>query len=382
MPRSRAIWIAAICAPLLLPVSVSGDDCMDRVLSGPLLTGSLLNGAWEDVLGVFKEAPGCSLSTTAILLQGHAALATGEHNAAALLFLLGGNSPDLEAWDAWTQSFAETHPDAAAGYYLSGDAKARLAEFTVALQRFDKALEIDGDYFLAQNARGVVNSLLYQEMFAVESPNEAEAVLKKATADFAAIANTYPEFVDAPLNLGLAFLETERLPGAGRWLDQAISVDPNCGLAYNARAMLSMEHADVDNAQQDIVAADSLLPSFPLILWNAKALSDSGDTTSAVGRIAWIKGAGADFDTTRGFSMDAGQFSTGLERAIGGVADLVGFGGAYDIAVGVVDMFSAVDFNMDYGGVCFAVDIMEGTHLVGTNYALSYPRHVAGEDPE
>jgi Tfp pilus assembly protein PilF len=90
------------------------------------------------------------------LIKGHACLALNHNNQSLELFASALNDVDRKAWQTWADNFARAHQDNAIAWYFQGDAHARLKEWDVAIQCFDKAIALDAKCYLALNARGVV----------------------------------------------------------------------------------------------------------------------------------------------------------------------------------------------------------------------------------
>ncbi|MFH1313641.1 MAG: tetratricopeptide repeat protein [Candidatus Eisenbacteria bacterium] len=378
----RKLWLCACGLSLSVfcaVFAVYAAEETKEILASPEISEALVEDNWGRVFTLIAGVGDNSLSSNAILLQGHAALATDRHNAAAALFVLIGDTTAFEDWRLWTEHFHKQHPDVAASRYLVGDAYAREGKFDQALSYFNSAIEISPDHFLTKNARGVTNAILYAAK--AEDKEAAEQHyhhISSAINDFADVREVNPGFIDAVINQGIASIETYRFSGARVFFNEAVEMDSSSALALNGRAMLFLEEGKRDQAEADIIRADSLLPNFPLILWNAKALADSSDTTSVIGRMANLRGKDAILDTSRGsFTIDVPEFVDGLDHALGGMFDQIGLGGAYDFGKGLGEMWAAVDFQ--FGGVYFDVQKRGGSHRVGTNYALAYPRPIQVE---
>ncbi len=150
------------------------------------LVAALQNGNWETVHQECKQDSVFKKPET-MCLRGHAALMLNLNNE-SYKCLNGMDSVQRQGWLNWTTDLAQKHPTFAVAHYLLGDAQMRSGNKLKALRSFNRAIELDGNYSLAYNARATLLALdsKYEEAlrdanFACENaPGVAEFLATKA----------------------------------------------------------------------------------------------------------------------------------------------------------------------------------------------------------
>jgi len=106
---------------------------------------------------------------------------------------------------------------------------------------------------------------------------------QQALASFEQAIEVDPGFGAGYLGRARARLGLDPQADVGEDLRMAIERDPNLGEAYLDRAAFYMSHGEVEAAQEDLAAAEALLPASPLLpLYRAQAALLAGDESTAL----------------------------------------------------------------------------------------------------
>ena len=168
------------------------------------------------------------------MLKGHACLAINENDVSFCCFLtVMKDSIGLQKWIAYATDLTGKNDKSSVSCYFLGDAQARLRKFDEAIQSFSKAIDLNKNSYLSNNARGVT-------YLVVTKYYEAKADFQKATE----IKN---DFADATNNLGNRTLVI--MEGAKKGLeyfDKALEINPKNSLSYLGRGCLRVIQNDHD----------------------------------------------------------------------------------------------------------------------------------------
>ncbi|MBC8490725.1 MAG: tetratricopeptide repeat protein, partial [Bacteroidetes bacterium] len=203
------------------------------------IENALVNDGWEEVLNLLNFVKVQSSSSVLKIIKGHSCLALNRNNESLCLFSSVSLESDFKKWDEWTERFLIQYFDSPISYYFRGDAFARLGQWDNAIEKFNKALEIQPDYALALNARGVCNS--------------AKNMLNKALVDFFMATKIDSMFADAYANQGaLSIQKREGANGALKAFNKALKISHNFILALNGRASISIVIDKWNQAESDL----------------------------------------------------------------------------------------------------------------------------------
>jgi tetratricopeptide (TPR) repeat protein len=264
----------------------SGPDSPEVFLRSDALTKALLGYEWQKILEAVPNDSTVMADPRVAFLQGHAFYALGQNNAAAFIFHGIVDSLSIQTWEAWTSEFVVNHPLSPVAHYLYGDALAREFKMDKALDEFNNAVKKNGRFCLALNSRAAVHDI--------------QGKLKQAFEDFERMKKVCPNFADLYASIGVNYLQRGMIVPAAEKFSQALKLDSTHALAYNGRACYNASKGDRTSATEDIFRATSKLSNNPYITLNARALTDSTDTVSVLGRIANLPTSGRGL---RGFEM-------------------------------------------------------------------------------
>jgi tetratricopeptide (TPR) repeat protein len=214
------------------------------------------------------------------LLLGHASLATNQNNASLILFLSVQTQDDLQQWTAWTVQLLQTHPQNPVALYLVADAEARAGRFAEARAGFTRAVELQPDFALARNARGIVHVLT--------------KAWDDAWTDFYMTTTRAPDFADAYVNLGtLSVLQEVALQqgdAALKAFNHALTLNPQFALAYNGRGCLYFGSGQFDRATADFRQAFQLPPTLVVAALNEGIAASYAGELHTLARLAQSPG--------------------------------------------------------------------------------------------
>lgn len=148
------------------------------------------------------------------VLRGHALLFLN-HPEASCAFR---NSADFVEWGTFAARLVSEHPTSAVARYFYADAMARRGDLAGAIEEFTAAIDLDGHFVSALNARGAVYA--------------AQGRVDQALGDFLRAERLAPAFADPILNR--AWLNLQRRQGIDAALalfDRAIKLAPQSVLA-------------------------------------------------------------------------------------------------------------------------------------------------------
>lgn len=146
------------------------------------------------------------------------------------------------------QSIGHDRRTIAAAYCMLGDIDARLGDRAAALERFDKAVEIDEYNWSAQSGRGAMLAVFGRWDEAVRS------------FEFAVAAN--PNSAAAHNNLAAALVKLDRRTDALQHYQRSVDLMPNNPLAYCNVGALLIELNRLSDAQQAFEQALRLQPDY------------------------------------------------------------------------------------------------------------------------
>jgi tetratricopeptide (TPR) repeat protein len=235
-----------IALAVLVVVAVPDGLAIDA-----LVEEAILKNNWQAGLERLQLHDTLTGDPVARLLMAHASLATNRNNATLLLFLSVRDPAALTGWSAWTATLLRQYPQHPVALYLAADAELRTGRLAEAIEGFTKALQVQQDFALARNARGVAHVLSH-------AWDEAEV-------DFYLTTKLAPRLADAYANLGtLSVLRAASLRQGNAALEafnRALTINPHFALAYNGRGCLHFGRGEFEQAAQDFHRAAQLSPA-------------------------------------------------------------------------------------------------------------------------
>lgn len=194
---------------------------------------ALLQQGWQQVADILSQDNNLMTNPIARLLMGHAELKLNKNNESLQYFRSTNNPSDLKQWTAWTERLKEQNPNSSVAFYLSGDAKIREGNLQPC------SVQSSNNY--------LANSLILMANGKVQ--------VKKPTQFF------------------LSAKPCDHLEDALKDFNQAIALNPNFALAYNARGVIYALKQNWDNAHKDLAQAVSLEPKLADAYANLGTLS-------------------------------------------------------------------------------------------------------------
>jgi len=232
------------------PIEIIGindtSSMTTSVFSDDPLENAILNDNWQKVFDILQKVNEKTEDPIARFIMAHVCLVTNQNNASLLLFLSVQEKGDIELWLNWTESFVNRYADNPIALYLLGDAEARIGKVEEAKGKFDQALQINRNFALALNARGVVNVMCN--------------LWNEALMDFYQATKLAPTLADAYANLGTYWVLRKAPEGAIEAFNNALTINPDFALAYNGRGCAHFGKGDFDKAIDDTEKASELSP--------------------------------------------------------------------------------------------------------------------------
>lgn len=206
--------------------------------SGPVsqdaLERALLSGKWaaiDDAAASWIQKP--EYQSTASVIRGYAALATGNPAVAVEHFLRAGLGKNYPQASAWAEAFAASHPGNAVAQLLGADALARKGDTKAALERIDRALRLDPELHVARLSRAMLHITGGDYEPALKDLNRLVTTLVAA---------------DALVMRAVIQLDQKKFPGAAEDLAQALKLAPDHAIAYNTLGILQAHQNKWDAA--------------------------------------------------------------------------------------------------------------------------------------
>lgn len=219
----------------------------------PIPEDAIVAGKWGEALKMLAQAK--ASDPVALLVAGHAFLATDRTNEAMCAFAAGALPEAREAWRAWTSRFELDHPSSAMAHYLSGDAFARDGDWAEAKAEFDRALTIAPSDPLILNARAVAAAgsgdwgSARDDLLSAESVGGAPRDVRANEAVF-------------------AILHRDDADAAGRIFSEIAKRDPNNLVAMIGRGAVAAVDRHWDEARKLFRQAASIKSCVPLAVDN------------------------------------------------------------------------------------------------------------------
>jgi len=222
----------------ILVVSPGKSATASEVAVSPEIEKALLAEDWETVAK--KCGPNEKLTASPVLraIKGHACLALNRNNESLDLFVTIASDQDRQEWKKWATDFADRkYPTNPVSNYLKGDALARVQEWKPALKSFNKALTLKPNWYLALNARGVVNHVIGN--------------IDEARSDFDLATRNNPDFADAYASWGTFNIHQGSVKGAASNFQEALNKSQAFALAINGRGCASYGAKHFAKAMED-----------------------------------------------------------------------------------------------------------------------------------
>ncbi|WP_447963710.1 tetratricopeptide repeat protein [Nitrospira sp. Ecomares 2.1] len=215
---------------------------------------ALLKENWQQVATLIQQDTTQIADPVAVLLVGHANLATNRNNESLVLFLSVKEERELQQWASWTNGFLQKNANSHVAQYLAADAKGRLGKFEEAIASFSKLLDTQSDFALARNARGVLYALQNQ--------------IDLALVDFYVTTKSNPNLADAFANLGTLAVVQEASISQGdealKNFTRALELNPDFSLAYNGKGCLYFGDGEFEKAWENFEKAKEVMPNLAL----------------------------------------------------------------------------------------------------------------------
>lgn len=232
------------------------------------LMGTICAGDWETAARVVARDTLCLQNPVKVLILAHRSLALGDLNEASALFRVDVVSSGTEPWSEWTSSLAKRCPKSALAHYLRGDALLRAGDLDKGIAELSTSIDLDPEFFLAWNARGVGYGLLSRRSGNKDYLNNAHVDLRQASS-------LNPGFADAPANAGVIYIMDDRAGASQKAFSRALSVDSTFALAINGLACSEAHLGLMDLAASGLAKAWSAR-QLPIVIDNAEALREAG----------------------------------------------------------------------------------------------------------
>jgi tetratricopeptide (TPR) repeat protein len=215
---------------------------------------------WDEILR--RLAAARASDPVALILAGHAFLATDRTNEAVCSFAAGAPAEAREAWRAWTSTFVLEHASSAIAHYLAGDALARNEDFSAAIGEFGQGLALSPGDPLILNARAVAEA---------GSGDWGAAKADLITAEAEAKGPIYVELNRAVL----AILHRDDAAFAGRLFEDVTKRDPTNLIALVGRGAVAAVDREWRTARRFYKEATSITGCVPLALDDLLLMQDA-----------------------------------------------------------------------------------------------------------
>jgi tetratricopeptide (TPR) repeat protein len=272
------------------------------VVTGLVLVGIFGLGRARPVALAPTDTPGprptFTLTPTYIGERAAPATATPKPSGLVPLWTL------LEATYTPTPVYINT-PHAVSEAYRSGQRAFTRGDLPAALQFFKQAVQVDPDSPDLHYYVGEIQSLL-------KNPEAALAAYEAALSANPSFAPAY--FGRARARLALQPSSAADSEAIEADFSTALEIDPNFGEIYLARAAYWLSRGQDEAAQEDLQAAELLLPASPLLpLYQAQLLLNAGDATGALSLARQAKGLDLTlleaYRTLGQAALEAGEFA-------------------------------------------------------------------------
>jgi len=189
---------------------------------------TLLEEDWNKTFQLLEYVNEKTDSPVARIIKGHACLALNHNNESINYFFSISSEYQIKQWLEWSGKLCKNNPNSPITYYLKGDALARNVNMDIAIECFNKSIEINDEYFLAYNARGVVYAI--------------KGKVKLARIDFSkAIRLSNSNFADAFSNVGFLLIQQNiAIDGALRNFSKAINISNDFALAHHGKGCIEL----------------------------------------------------------------------------------------------------------------------------------------------
>jgi tetratricopeptide (TPR) repeat protein len=243
--KKHKMWLTAwgyyvvTLVPVLGIVQVGGQSMADRYTYLPSLGPFLVIGLgtawlWEKARAQQKPGPFVKLFI-------------GSAAACMVFFLSFATIEQTGVWknslSLWTYVIAR-EPDVSLAYNNRGLTYDELGRLDLAIEDFDRAIELDPSDHKAYTNRG----MLYGKMGRFD----------KAIADFEQAIVLEPSHAEAYNNLGIAYAKVGLVDKALEQFNKTILIDPDQAMAYYNRGLLYLRTGDKERASVDYQKACDL----------------------------------------------------------------------------------------------------------------------------
>ena len=136
-------------------------------------------------------------------------------------------------------------------YNNLGSVSRELKKYDEAIEAYSKAVEINAEYFIAFNNRGLAK---YEKALQLQEQNkidDAKVIFAGAIEDFQMTVNYKNTYAIAYNNMGMAMLKMDDYAGAGKAFTKAIEINEKYAQAYANRGTVREMQRDFKGACND-----------------------------------------------------------------------------------------------------------------------------------